>query len=430
MYICGFLYAKKNTSFNQTESTMRKLTMLFATCTFLISAVYAGGYQVGLHGQKQIGMGLIGTSLSLDASSMFYNPGGLSFIKPAYSFALGMSPIRSYTVFRKSEPSSYQAVTDNPLGTPFYFYGSARINDRLSAGVAVNTPYGNSLSWGKEWEGRYLIEDLSLHAIFIQPTLSFKVNDWLGIGAGLVFATGKFDLTKALPVTGADGDGSVNLNGSTNEFGFNAGIMVKPNDKLSIGVDYRSKILMDVKDAAAKFTVPASLSSSFPADNTVSTTLPLPANLDLGISYNVTENFMIGLGLNYVFWNVYDSLIFDFAINTSALADSRNPREYSSKLIVRAGGEYTLNDKLTLRAGAYYDPSPVNEEYFSPETPSLNNLGLTAGLSYKPVEKLSVDLSFLYLMGMEADKQYKPDNFSGTYKSRIYIPGFGLTYNF
>ena len=85
---------------------MRKLIMLTIGCALLSGGVYAGGYQVGLHGQKQIGMGLIGTSLSLDASSMFYNPGGLSFMKPSFSFAAGVSPIRSFTAFRKNEPST------------------------------------------------------------------------------------------------------------------------------------------------------------------------------------------------------------------------------------------------------------------------------------------------------------------------------------
>jgi len=409
---------------------MRKLTMLAVVCTFLFSGVYAGGYQVGLHGQKQIGMGLVGTSLTFDASSMFYNPGGLSFMKPSYSFALGVSPIRSFTVFRKNAPSDYTASTDNPLGTPFYFYGAAKINDRLSAGVAVNTPYGNSLSWGKDWDGRYLIQDLSLKAIFFQPTLSYKINDYIGIGAGFVFATGTFELSKALPVTGANGDGSVSLNGSTSAMGFNAGVLLHPSDKLDIGIDYRSKITMDVTGADAKFTVPATLGGNFPADNKVSVALPLPSNLDFGASYKATDKLLLAISLNYVFWSVYDSLIFDFETNTPALPDSKNPRLYKNKMIFRIGGEYTVNDKLALRAGGYYDPSPVNDMYFSPETPSLNNIGLTAGLSFKPVEKLSIDLSFLYLMGMEADKNYTPDNFGGTYKSRIYIPGFGLTYNF
>lgn len=409
---------------------MRKSFTLLAVFTLLLSAAYAGGYQVGLHGQKQIGMGLIGTSLSLDASSMFYNPGGLSFMKPSYSFAVGMSPIRSFTTFRKNAPSAYSAMTDNPLGTPFYFYGAAKITDKLSAGLAVNTPYGNSLSWGEDWDGRYLIQELSLRAIFFQPTLSYMINDMIGVGVGLVYATGTFDLTKALPVTGANGDGSVNLNGSTAELGFNAGVMVKPTEALSIGIDFRSKVMMDVEGADATFTVPASLAGNFPASNKVTTTLPLPANLDLGVSYQINEDLMIGVGLNYVFWSVYDSLIFDFETNTPALPDSRNPRQYDNKLIVRLGGEYTINDKLAVRAGGYFDPSPVNEDFFSPETPSLNNLGLTLGLSYKPVEKLSIDLSFLYIMGMEGSRQYTPDNFGGTYESKVYIPGFGLTYNF
>lgn len=409
---------------------MRKFTMLTIVCTFLMSGVYAGGYQVGLHGQKQIGMGLVGTSLCFDASSMFYNPGGLSFMKPTYSFALGMSPIISSTAFRKSFPADYSANTDNPLGTPFYFYGAAKINDKLSAGLAVNTPYGNSLSWGKDWGGRFLIQDLSLKAIFFQPTVSYKINDWLGIGAGFVLATGSFDLSKALPVSGANGEGSVNLNGSTTEFGFNFGALIKPIDKMNVGIDFRSEINMEVSGADATFTVPLSLSGNFPASNKVTTTLPLPANLDVGVSYEVTEKLMLALSLNYVFWSVYDSLIFDFETNTPALPDSRNPRSYKNKLIVRLGGEYVINDKFTARAGGYYDPSPVNKDYFSPETPSLNNLGLTLGLSYKPIEKLSIDLSFLYITGMEADKQYLPDNFSGTYKSQVYIPGFGLTYNF
>ncbi|MBL7904828.1 MAG: outer membrane protein transport protein [Bacteroidales bacterium] len=409
---------------------MRKSIVLLAILALVAGYTFAGGYQVGLHGQKQIGMGLIGTSLSLDASSMFYNPGGLSFMKPSFSFAAGISPIRSFTTFTKTAPSAYNATTDNPLGTPFYFYGAAKITDKLSAGLAVNTPYGNSLSWGNSWDGRYLIQELSLRAIFFQPTLSYKINDMIAIGAGLVYATGKFDLTKALPVTGANGDGSVNLSGSTAELGFNAGVMVKPTEALSIGVDFRSKVMMDVEGADATFTVPASLAGNFPASNKVTTTLPLPANLDLGVSYQINEDLMIGLGLNYVFWSVYDSLIFDFETNTPALPDSRNPRQYDNKLIVRLGGEYTISDKLAVRAGGYYDPSPVNKEFFSPETPSLNNLGLTLGLSYMPVEKLSIDLSFLYIMGMEGERQYTPDNFGGTYESRVYIPGFGLTYNF
>ena len=397
---------------------------------FGIGSAYAGGYQVSLHGQKQNAMGLAGTALSFDAGCMFFNPGGLGFVKDRISISGGMSFINATTKFQKTEPSVYQAETDNPLGTPFYFYAAGKINEKLSVGLAVNTPYGNSLKWGNEWAGKFLIEEIKLKAIFIQPTLSYKLNEKLSIGAGFVYALGDFSIKKAIPVTFQDGtDGQATIEGSTTNMGFNLGLMYKPTEKITIGLDYRSKVDMNLKDGDVTMSVPASLSTNFPATNKVDATLPLPANPDFGVSYKLNEKILLAFSLNYVFWDVYDSLIFDFKTNTSALADSRNPREYKNTLIYRLGAEYKANEKWAFRAGAYYDPTPTNADYFNPETPSLNNTVLSCGLSYNPIKKLSVDVSFLYLMGAERDAKYSPDNFGGKYKSRTYIPGFGLTYN-
>jgi long-chain fatty acid transport protein len=98
-------------------------------------------------------------------------------------------------------------------------------------------------------------------------------------------------------------------------------------------------------------------------------------------------------------------------------------------MIYRIGGQYILNSKVTLRAGAYYDPSPCNPNYFTPETPSLNNTAVTCGLSYSPVKKVSIDLSFLYIQGTQKNLTFVPDNFSGTYKTRFFIPGIGVSIN-
>lgn len=410
---------------------MRKITIvMILTLLTMGNTVFAGGYQVGLHGQKQIGMGLVGTSLIFDASCMFYNPGGLSFIQAKNSFAFGMSPIISKVVFQKESPSLYQSKTDSPLGTPLYFYGATRIGERWGVGLALNTPYGNSLKWEEGWDGRFLIEDIAMKAFFIQPTVSFKVNDYLGIGAGLVFVHGKVDLNKSLPITGQTMNGHVNIKGSTIAWGFNAGLMIRPTEKLNIGIDYRSEVSMSVDDADATFIAPESLVTQFPPENKVATELPLPANLDFGLSYEFSEKFMLALSLNYVFWETYESLDFDFKTNTDALQDTENPRNYHNRLIARLGGQYKPVENLTVRLGTYYDPSPVDEEFFSPETPSLNNLAFTAGISYEFAENMSLDASFLYIMGMERDVTYSPDNFGGTYKSSIYIPGIGLTIGF
>ncbi len=407
---------------------MRKIFTSVLTVLFTLH-VYAGGYQVSLHGQKQIGMGLTGTSLTIDGSSSFYNPGGLSMMVSERSILAGMSVINSYNLFHL-QGTMYEARTENPPSTPFYFYGAARITGNLVAGIAVNTPYGNNLTWEEGWAGRFLVEETSLQAITIQPTASYLINDMLGIGAGVVFAPGKVELAKALRVEDQHEEGSMSIKGSTSGWGFNAGIMFKPLPEMNFGISYRSRIDMTLEDADARFSVPQSLQTYFPPLNKASTALPLPANLDFGASYEINDELMVAIALNYVFWDAYDTLAFDFDTNTTLLTDSKNPRMYSNRLIFRAGGQYRASEKLYLRLGGYYDPTPVNENYFTPETPSVNSVGITAGLSYMLLPEVSLDASFLYIHGMETQAAYSPANFAGRYKSRAYVPGIGLSYNF
>ena len=71
---------------------------------------------------------------------------------------------------------------------------------------------------------------------------------------------GSVDLTKELPTPV---NGQVNLNGNSTAMGFNIGVFAKPTEKLSIGVDYRSKVNMKVENGDTKFTnIPSSMTSN------------------------------------------------------------------------------------------------------------------------------------------------------------------------
>lgn len=406
---------------------MRKFLSILLFILFAVQISFAGGYQVRLQGQKQTGIGLIGTPFAFGSSSIFYNPGSLSFMKENYSFSAGVSPILSNAIFRSSN-SDYEATTSNPTGTPFYFYGAGKVLDDLTVGVGVYTPFGSSVKWDADWQGRNLIQEIALQTIFIQPTVAYKINEKFGIGAGLSIATGSVELTRSIP---APVEGQFNMQGNTTSLGFNVGLYIQPSEKLSIGIDYRSKMTMKIDNGDATFTeIPVSLSGSFPSTGNFSAELPLPANLDAGIAYKFSEKFMMAFEINYVFWSAYDSLIIDFKVNNELLTDSRNPREYKNSLIPRLGAEYKFADWIIARAGIYYDPTPTNEKYFTPETVSLNTLAFTLGLSIMPTEGLSIDLSYLQLNGLADDRTYEPDNFGGTYVTRTYIPGIGVSYNF
>lgn len=404
---------------------MRKSFITMLLVASVVHSALAGGYQVRLQGARQTGMGLVGTPLSAGASSIFYNPGALGFTKSKMEFTAGVNAIMSKITYR-SIGSEYTAKTDNPISPPFFIYGAGKVTEKITLGLGVYTPYGSKAVWDDNWKGRYLIQNIGLKAYYIQPTVNYQLCERIGIGAGLVYVMGDVTLQKALPY---NDNSYVNLSGKTNAFGFNVGVMAKPTDKLSIGVNYRSKVEVSMKDGDAKFVIPQSLSTQLPAANTFDAMLPMPANADFGIAYQVNEKLLVAVELDWVMWSTYDSLTFKFAQASDKL-NSSSPRLYEDTFIPRIGIEYTVSDKLQLRTGAYYDKSPVNSDYFSPETVSLNTTAFTFGLSYKPIPNLSIDLSYLHLMGAESIKKYTPDNFEGTYKSNTAVPGFGITYSF
>jgi len=408
----------------------RKITQIAILLTFVCKIIIAGGYQINIQGIKQNGMGYIGTSFALDASTVFFNPAGMSKIKTKFCFVAGVSGVFANTTFQKTFPSVYQARTDNPISPPFHFYGTCKINEKLSFGLGISTPFGNSLKWGDTWEGRYLISDLSFHAINYQPSISYKINEIISLGAGFNYSSGTVELSRILPIANSNGEGKSKLTGNTSNYGYTIGVMINPNKKIGIGIMYRSKINMEIKDGNVEFTVPSSLSNNFPYNSKFSAKLPLPSNINFGISYKLNEKLLVGIDVNYVFWSSYDSLIFDFTPNTGLLEDSRNPRLYDDAPVIRIGAQYLYNEKLYFRAGLYYDKSPVKDNYLNPETPSTNQIGITMGASLKINEKLFVDASCIYLLGMEREATYSPTNFGGKYKSITILPGFGLTYNF
>jgi len=404
---------------------MKRMTLLCLSILFTWATAHAGGFQVRLQGQKQTGMGLIGTPMNFGASSMFYNPGALSMMKQNYSFELGASFINSHILY-ESTTSVYSAESENPIGTPIYFYGATKLNEKLSIGLGFYTPYGSSTVWDDNWVGKHLIQNISLKAYFMQPTVSYKIMDKLSIGAGMVIAQGTVDMQKALPYSESS---YVRLKGSDINFGFNVGVYFQATPKLSVGVDYRSKITMNVDNGIATFNIPSSLESVISQKNNFSSELPLPANLDFGVNYQITPQLSAAVEFNYVFWSAYKELSFTFE-EDGDLLDNTSPREYSDVFIPRIGFQYILNQTLTFRAGAYYDKTPTNEEYFSPETVSLDTFSYTFGIALQAAKNLSIDLTYLGTHGKEGVKVYQPDNFEGRYKTAASVLGLGISYNF
>jgi long-chain fatty acid transport protein len=392
-------------------------------------------------------MGHCGTALSFDASSVFFNPGSLAFsIKN--NVQLGGSLIKSRVQFlawqEENAPSTYLSETESPLGTPFSLYTSFGFkNSRFKFGLGVYTPYGSSVKWPDNWKGYSVLRSLKLQSIFIQPTVSFKLSDRIGIGAGLVYATGSVELRKGIGALATpDGFSEARLSGAADGLGYNLGFYGKINDELSFGLNYRSKVEMKVRDGEARFQVPSSTTSIlglFPPGGITgfSATLPLPATLSAGIAWQAGKKLLLSADFNRVYWSAYKELRFDYETAVNGETSTASPRNYSDASIIRFGAEYMAAEKLAIRAGYYFDQTPVGDGYMTPETPDADRNGFSAGLGYRISDCFQLDASFLYVEGktreqspasIPADAQ---DSFiPGTYKIRVFVPGLSLSYQF
>ncbi|GGG45390.1 OmpP1/FadL family transporter [Hymenobacter glacieicola] len=399
------------------------------------TAASAGGYQVTLAGQKNNGMGGVGVGLSLDQAAMFYNPGALAMVKDR-GVQVGVNLTLARNAF-VAEGSNQQRELRNSYTTPLNFYaGFGPAEGKFRAGIAVYTPFGSKLQYANGWEGRTSLTDIDLKSVFVQPTVSYAITDQLSVGAGLVvLAYGAVNLQRdiALP----DSYGHVELDGKADtKFGFNAGIFFKPSDKLSLGINYRSKIDAVVKDGDVTFSgIPASFSSRFQATK-FNATLPLIATTSVGLGIMPNEKLTIGFDASLAQWSKYRVLRFDFDQQVNGSTVSESKRAYQDALTFRLGGQYKLTEGLTVRAGGAYDQTPVQDGFVTPETPDNDRISGTVGASYS-FGKFGVDLSAQYV-GIQKRTQTQnelinnatTDRIAGTYKTNIVIPGIGLNYAF
>lgn len=374
-------------------------------------------------------MGGAGLAMTEDGSSLFFNPGASSFIEKN-EVSLNFTPTFANGTFLEAKTNNI-AHTVSPMGTPFSAYGLFHLKDssRLKLGMAVYTPFGSTVEWEDGWEGRFALKRLQLLSVFFQPTVSYKVSDRIGLGLGLIYTYGKVNLQKDLPLQFQDGSyGTAELAGTSHGFGFNTGIYFNATDKLKFALTYRSRIDMDVKKGEATFTVPTSLEDKFPSGE-FSGSLPLPSVVSLGTVINATDKLLFALDVNYTNWSVYDTLGFDYAVNTESLEDTRSPRMYEAAFAFRLGAQYDISDKFKTRIGVSFAQTPSLDDYVTPESPDADRISYTIGLGYAFTEKMSLDASLLYTK-LERQATNLETQLSGTFKTIVFAPGIQFNYTF
>ncbi len=477
----------------------KKSLAVVAACAISLPA-FAEGYQVNSQSARQAGMAHTGVALKLGAESMLFNPAGMSFMDSKFDISFGASLIKSKVKYHNG---NNEIETENPLSTPLYGYIGYKPCKNFAFGVSITNPAGNSLKWPDSWAGSTIIQDISLKAFSVQPTVSYKFGNIVSIGAGLMIDFGSFNQNKALvaqgtfdqlgalagslaqmnPAMGAMAQmigslpqsdlANIELSGKSKvSYGINVGAMVNVSPKVTLGVSYRSKVNMNVKEGEAKITyanetakgvietfanfdiaslagkLPPAVASQIDLNSIVGqqqqlkfisaldgakfeASLPIPSILNAGVGYKPIEGLTLTGELQYTFWSAFKELVVKFDESTGNYAIS-SKKAYDNSFAIRIGGEYVISNFATVRLGGYVDTTPVHTDNYNPETPGATSFGATAGASLSPVKFMAIDLTLAYLAGQKTYGSYTDGDktFAGEYQKSAFIPAIGLRFKF
>lgn len=447
------------------------LTGLIGLC---ISGYAMGeGYQVNTLSAKQGGMGHTGVAQKLGAESMYFNPAGMAFMDKTLDISGSVNGVMA-TGKAKMDGKWYE--TDNDVSTPMMIGAAFSIYDNLKAGINIYTPYGSNINWTNSWPGAILNQSVKLSTFTIQPSLAWRITPKLSVGAGLMISWGSVDLNKGLvnpssmdamiqgliamgklpagtPLFGSTMPASINLTGTANvACGINVGAMYDINEQWTVGANFRSKMTMKVKAGDAKVSYANDVASGIlesqvgiinSSDFTAE--MPMPAVVTFGVSYKPMSNLLIAFDAQYTGWKAYDKLDIEFLDENAAKFNQNLVKDYKDAWAFRVGAQYGLTKRFDIRAGFIVDLSPVNDNYYNPETPGMTKLEPSVGFSFRPIPNLSIDLSALYVAGLGVnDVKCSYADFIGAqlpggsaektitadYKVHAFVPSIGVSYSF
>jgi long-chain fatty acid transport protein len=405
-------------------------------------SIFASGFQINEHGAK--GMSLAGafTGLANDASAVYYNPAGLSFLNGTN--ILGGVTIIMPTATWTAPGGALEEDMDAQTFTPINFYLTHQFSDKVSAGLSVNNQYGLGTLWDPTWAGRYLAYDTEIITFFISGVLSYKFSEQFSLAAGVTYAIGNVAITQVsnilVPGPSPFPDFQTKMEGDGNGLGFTFGLMYKPSEKVSLGLSFRSETKIEfegdaVSTPASQPGVPdgqgGSFTLTYPTGN-ITAPLTTPMNITFGLGWLASEKVNVTADFQYVGWSSYDKLEVTF---TEYAPPGGTPptvasaeRNWENSFILRAGCEYAVSNNFDLRGGLLYDTNPIKDEYVEPTLPDSDRLGINIGFGYDFGSGLVIDFAYMYLLFMEREITNSVVGFNGTYTNNAHLIGLNIGY--
>lgn len=429
------------------KSKINGATLAVALATGGMSCVaYGSGFQLMEQNASGLGNAYAGQAAAAEnASTIFFNPAGMTRL-PGGQVSGALHAILPSTKFSDSGASR------SPLGLPLgpggtnggdagdwaFFpnaYFSWQVTPSWWVGLGASVPFGLKTEYDAGFIGRFQSRRSEIKTLDLNPSVAFKLNDALSIGAGVSYQKGELKIDRAAFV-GTEAQAQLRLDDSA--WGFNVGVLANLGKNTRIGLAYRSAVEYDLTGSLVITGIPLAGTAA----NGAAASIKLPDTLSWAIAHQAGPRWEWLGDITYTRWSKIKSVPV-IATTTSVLRAQGQTLEtfnlqFKDSYRIGAGVNYKWREDFTWKLGVAYDKTPVTDAFRTTFLPDEDRMWVAVGGKYRMSRQATLDFGYAHLFIKDASINQQrgvgvlgaQGNVVGSYEADVNILSVQLTYSF
>jgi long-chain fatty acid transport protein len=433
-----------------TKVKTRKLIPVLILAAFSGTAS-ASGFQLLEQNASGISNAYAGSAAVADnASTIYFNPagmtqlqarevsGGVSAVDPSFSFKNKGSSVGTLGAAGEGGDAGGWAFIPNG-------YASWALNKDLYLGIGVGAPFGLKTEYKDPWLGAAQSEMFEVQTLNINPSVAWRVNDKVSLGAGLNWQLLKAEyLRKAAVNTVGASHVDVKMKLEDSAWGWNLGALFTLSPSTKVGISYRSRIKYDtdgdvkLKDDGSGLgaaTAAGLIAAGRQSD--VKASLTLPDTFIMSVTQKLSDRWEM---LGDVSWTGWSSIPKVDIMRTSGILNGQNAQtldtDFQDTWRVALGATYKYNDAWKLKYGIAYDQTPVKRaETRLTSLPDNDRVWFSFGAQWALDKSSRLDLgaSYIYVRDSKINNNQTAlgrGTVTGEYEGNIWLLGAQYSMSF
>lgn len=363
---------------------MLKRYIFIVLASLSVPIVWASGFKLptqsaAASGDRYTGIG----AEAEDASTGFYNAAGLTRFDNT-ELVIGGHLIRSSVDVEGTVSSaSASANTTDWAAVPLLHMAMPVWEDKLYFGFGVTVPFGLATHYAKNSGVQAAATLSSLETINFNPSLAYKVTDWLSVAAGVNLMHMKASLDSVF-----SGEPFYN-HGDSWGYGYNAGILVELSPTTRFGLSYRSQVAQRLKGRSERAGV---------VNDALSVGIRLPSTALFSAYHEFNERWGIKGTIEFTQWASVDKL----ELLNTALGKVVIFTQYRNTWRGGVGTHYQIDERWKVRFGIDYEQTPTQMLYRDIRLPEGNRWAVGVGGQYAVNKSVSLDVGYFHVFVAEA----------------------------